>query len=358
MDEGEQNKSEQPTSYKLRRSRSRGIVARGMDLGFLAGLGAFTGYAWVAGPGLAAHLSTITAQALVIAPNLADGAQGAGGVAGLLLAGMMRPLAFMAGTIFLVVLLFELAQTGVVFSAAPLKADFGRLNPGNGLKRLFSIRLLLETLKSLLKLGAYTIVAFVSVRAAYGTRSMAIGDARGLVMAMGETAFRLLAGFVAIAILFAVLDQFIARRQFFKQMRMSRREVRRELRDREGEPRIKQRRKQLHGEFAKASESLRGVRGADVVVTNPTRIAVALKYDAATMAAPIVVAKGAADFAARIRALAFTYGVLIVEDRALARDLFRRCAAGQPVPEDQYRPVAAIYHKVRARAEQHGAAHV
>jgi flagellar biosynthetic protein FlhB len=151
-------------------------------------------------------------------------------------------------------------------------------------------------------------------------------------------------------LIFAAIDQILVRRLFLKQMRMSRREVRRELRDREGEPRIKQRRRQLHAQFAKAAESLRGVPGADVVVTNPTHVAVALKYDNATMEAPVVVAKGAHEFAARIRRTAFVHGVLTIEDKPLARALYAACAAGDPIPEAHYGRVAQIYRKLRAAA--------
>jgi flagellar biosynthetic protein FlhB len=174
---------------------------------------------------------------------------------------------------------------------------------------------------------------------------------------MAASGFRLLCGFVGIALLFALLDQFVARRMFLKQMRMSRRELRREHREREGEPRIKQKRKQLHAQFAKAAEGLRAVRGSDVVITNPTHLAVALRYDQETMAAPIVTAKGAQSLAGRIRSLAFTYGVTTIEDKPLAQDLYRRCATGSPIPEDQYRRVADIYRQLRAVRAGQGNAH-
>jgi flagellar biosynthetic protein FlhB len=132
-------------------------------------------------------------------------------------------------------------------------------------------------------------------------------------------------------------------------MRMSRRDVRREARDREGDPRLKQRRKQLHREFAKSSESLRNLRGADVLITNPTHFAVALRYDPKTMLAPVVVSRGAHAFALRLRRTAFLYGVVIVREPALARALFR-CDLNQPVPEALFSPVAAIYRGLRGRA--------
>jgi flagellar biosynthetic protein FlhB len=130
-------------------------------------------------------------------------------------------------------------------------------------------------------------------------------------------------------------------------MRMSRRELRREVRDREGEPRLKQKRKQLHADFVAASQSLRNVKGADVVVTNPNHYAVALRYDGATMAAPLVVSRGANALAQRIKRLAFRYGIVTVEDPPLARLLYRACTLDSPVPESAYREVAALYLRLR-----------
>ena len=356
MDGSEQDKSERPTAFKLMRSREKGVVARGMDLGFFAGLAAFAAYAWISGPAFGAAMADALAGALVTAPNLAGGANEIVAVTALIFSQAARPLMFMAGTIFLVVLLAELAQTGVIFTANPLKPDFSRLNPAKGLKRIFSVRMLIETLKNVLKMGIYVAIAFAIISAALSGRTPGITDSSHLAQAMAGSGLRMIAGFIAVAFLFAILDQIIVRRDFLKQMRMSRREVKREMRDREGEPRIKQRRKQLHGQFTKLSESLRNVRGADVVITNPTRLAIALRYDPATMSAPRVVAKGAHEFAARIRGLAFIHGVVIVEDKVLARALFRQCDAGREISEKHYRRVADIYRTIRPRPLTDGGA--
>jgi flagellar biosynthetic protein FlhB len=252
----------------------------------------------------------------------------------------------MTAVIFLAVLVFEIVQTGLVFSTEPLRIDFGKLSPAKGFKRVFSLRMLIETGKNVLKLLTYgAIAAFVihGAQASFPT----IVDASSLAGAMGHSALGLLSFFVAAAVVFAALDQLIVRRDFLKKMRMSRREVRREARDREGEPRMKQRRKQLHRQYALQSQSLRGVKGADVLITNPTHYAVALKYEAGAMVAPAVVSQGAHQFAQRLKRLAFLYGVVIVEDRLLARELFAKAALGAPIPEIHYKRVADIYLAMR-----------
>jgi flagellar biosynthetic protein FlhB len=208
----EQDKSEQPTSFKLDRARKKGSVARGLDLGFLTGLAAFLGYSWIAGPQLAVAIMAAGRNAFVTGPRVADNQTGLVSIVGLLAAPLVRSVLVLLATSSVTVLLFEFLQTGVVFSAEPLKPDFSRLNPANGLKRLFSLRLLLETIKNILKLIVYATLAIVVVRGALATDVGGIADARSLAAAFGRYALRLIACFTLGAILFAVLDQLIARR--------------------------------------------------------------------------------------------------------------------------------------------------
>lgn len=353
MEETEQNKSEQATPFKLSKARERGAVARGLDLGFLTALTAFVGYGWIAGAGLEDRIGLAARRAIVVAPNVLASPNEILAVSGALASAVLQPLAVMAGVIFAVVLLFELLQTGIVFSTQPLKPDFTRLNPGQNLKRLFSIRLLIETAKNVLKLAVYGGIAYSAIRHAAVASFPTIVDAHSLAFSMTSGAFRLLFLFMAAAAAFAVFDQLIVRRDFSKKMRMSRRELRREARDREGEPRMKQRRKQLHAEFSKLSQSLKNIRGADVLITNPTHFAVALKYDNRTMTAPSVVAHGTHQFALRLRRLAFQYGVVIIENRELARALYYKCPLNSEVPEALYRPIADIYLALRKNRTAH-----
>lgn len=355
MSEGsEQDKSELPTPFKLMQAREKGSVARGTDLGFMTALCAFTGCAWVAGAGFAGDIGRAATRLIAVTPGVASGSFPIEAVASLGFSVAVPAVAVLAAALFTAVLLFELVQTGFVFSAQPLKPDFTRLNPAKGLKRLFTVKLLLEAAKNIAKMAAYIFVAWLALRSLANAEVGGIADAGSLLRTMSKAAIKLLACFVGVALVFAAIDQLIARRDYLKKMRMSRREVRREFRDREGEPRIKQRRKQLHADFAKASEGLRNVRDADVLVTNPTHLAIALKYDGATMSAPMVVASGADELALRLRRIAFIYGVAVIEDRALARSLFKACRIGQPVPEACFRPVADLYvamRRKRAEAE-------
>jgi len=351
MSETEQNRSEQPTPYKLSRSREKGVVARGVDLGYFTALAAFAGYAWIAGPGMAGKIAATTRNALVTAPWLVAGPSEVLTVTGQVLLSALRPVGFLAALVFLAVLVLEIVQTGPVFSTEQLRLDFARLSPARGFKRVFSLRALVETGKGLLKTALYGAAAFFVIHSAQTAHIAAITDAQSLAALLRAEALRLLLLFLAIAALFAALDQLIARRDFLKRMRMSRREVRRELRDREGEPRMKRRRQRLHRELAKLSQSLKGIRGADVLITNPIHVAVALKYDPASMIAPVVAAQGAHEIAHRLKRLAFIYGLVIVENPPLARALYQ-CELKQEIPEKYYRPVAEVYLSIRRRRQE------
>jgi flagellar biosynthetic protein FlhB len=355
MSDAEQNRSEDATPYKLARAREKGSVARGTDLGYLTALTTFAACFWMMGPSLIQQIGQSARRAIVAAPNVLASPNEILAVTGQVLVSVVRPMAFVAAIIFMVVLAFEIIQTGVVFSTETLRPDFGRLNPARGFKRVFSLRMMIETAKNVLKLAVYGAFAYLVIRYAQTQNIASITDAPSLAGFMHRTGLRLLAYFVVGAALFAIVDQLIARRDFLGKMRMSRRELRRELRDREGDPRMKQRRRRLHREFVELSQSLRNIRDADVLIVNPAHLAVALRYDSKTMVAPKVVSRGSHQFALRLRRLAFVYGLVIIENKPLARALYFGCGLNQTVPEDYYRSVADIYLAMReARARKRG----
>lgn len=348
--QSELNKSDPPTPFKLNKARQRGVVARGLDLGFATSLAAFAGYMWMFGSDLTGSVLLAARRALVAASTTASGSDPSLQVAGTLLATIAQPLLFLIGAIFITVLVFEIVQTGLAFSFVPLTPDLSKLSPANGFKRVFSVRQLMETGKNVFKLCLYAILAALAVLDAQKLAIPAIFDAGGLVEALGRGSARLLMLFTGAAIIVAAIDQLIARRDFLKRMRMSRQETRRETRDREGDPRFKQRRRQIHREYAKLSKSLKNIRDADVLITNPTHYAVALSYKVSTMNAPRVVAQGADHMALRLKRMAFLYGVVTIENRDLARNLYHRSEIGREIPDAYFQPVANIYRALRRKS--------
>ncbi len=349
MAEGqEQNRSEEPTPFKLKRAREKGQVARGMDLGFVAGLVALAGFAIVAGEQLVAGLAQLMRQSLAAGGSSMRDPQEAAALAAALYWPAIRPLFLLGGTVVLIVLFLEILQLrGLFFSAHPLKPDFSRLNPAKGLKRIFSMRMLKEALKNVVKLAAYSTVTVLLLWSLVATPGRSQDGAEGLAAAMGGGAMRLLLIFILVAFFFAAIDQLIVRREYHKQMRMSRRELTREGKDREGDPRIKQKRKQLHAEFAKQGRSLGVLPGSDLLVVNPQHFAVALAYDPGRMTAPTVTAKARNNYALAMKREAFRLGIPIFEDRLLARSLYDGCETGREVGSADYHGVAALYIKLR-----------
>jgi flagellar biosynthetic protein FlhB len=353
MADSELNKSEEATPFKLKRGREKGAVARSMDLGFFSTVIALTIFALVAGPRALLTLAETMRRMLHAIPNVSQD-RVAPQLAALAYLPILQTLALLGATIVIVVALFEIIQIrGIVFSTQPLKPDFSRLNPATGLKRLFSPRMLKETLKSVLKLAAYGATAYLIISGQFEAYRRAIGDAGNLISVLSAAGFQLLFAFALLALSFAALDQVLVRGEFRKQMRMSRRELTREIKEREGEPRLKQKRKQLHAQFAKQTRGLGNLPGSDMLVVNPQHYAVGLRYDPATMSAPIVTAKGRNYFALYLRREAARLSIAIFEHPSLARSLYRTGERDREIAPDDYRAVADLYLKLAKKAPTH-----
>lgn len=343
----EQNKSEEATPFKLRRAREKGSVARGVDLSFFAGLLALAGFLTVAGEAAISHLGQMMHRVLASGIRNAGDPHEAVGLAATAYWPALQPVILFGGTILTIVGLLEVIQLrGFVFSTQPLKPDFSRINPAKGIKRLFSMRLLKEALKSVLKMTVYTVVTVLLIRAAISGTGSAMTDAGSLAQAMRTAGMRMLWVFLVLAFFFAVLDQILTRGEFRKQMRMSRREVTRESKEREGDPRLKRKRKQLHAEFIKRSSGLGALPGSDMLVVNPEHVAVALAYDRTVGNAPVVRAKGRNLHAQLLKRRAFSLGIPIFENPVLARALYADSEPGQEIGEDHYHAVAELYFKL------------
>lgn len=349
MAEGqEQNRTEEATPFKLKQARGKGMVARGLDLGFVAGLVGLAAFVTMAGAKLATTLIETMRRALTLGVAAASDPHAATALGGQLLWPLLTPIALFGVTLLAVVLLVEIVQVrGLSFSAFPLKPDFTRINPAKGLKRLFSARALKEAAKAVLKTTMYVTVAIFAIRGAIRSESARITDAGHLSAALYGQGMRLLLIFIALAALFAVLDQVLARGEFRKQMRMSRREVTREAKEREGDPRQKGKRKQLHAAFVSQSRGLGNLPGSDLMVVNPRHYAVALAYRAGEMVAPEVTAKGMDRHALQLKAAARRRGIPIFELPELARAMFRATEVGQPIGPEQYQAVAGLYYRLQ-----------
>lgn len=240
-------------------------------------------------------------------------------------------------------------QTGPVFSFTPLKPDVKRLNPVQGFKRLFSIKLGWEFVKSLVKLVIYGAIIFFTVTNFLpDLLSLYQVDHGEYLPRFVEFSATLIFFLLLAMLLVAILDMLFTRWEYRRNLRMTRKELKDEVKRREGDPHVRQKRKEIERELRKRSETLGGISEADLVVVNPTRFAVALKYDRATMISPVVWCKGAGDLAGLMREEAYRQNVPVLSAPRLARWLFRRCPVDSAIPQTQYVAVAKLFRQAYA----------
>jgi flagellar biosynthetic protein FlhB len=267
-----------------------------------------------------------------------NGLRAGGLVAGGLALQAIGPL---VGALMLVGVVANLAQVGFMFSHQALKPDWQRLNPLTGLKRIFSGRGLVELLKSLLKLTIIGVIVYITLRDHYptlaSTSRMSLAAAASSLTQIGLTV-GLRVG--AAMLVLAVADYFFQRYEFEKSLRMTKQEVIEEAKRQEN-PQLKARIRSRQRQLA-MSRMMAAVPKADVVITNPTHLAVALSYKKGQMRAPQVVAKGERLVAGRIKEIAQAHGVPLVENKPLARALFSSVEIGHEVPLDLYQAVAEV----------------
>ena len=233
-------------------------------------------------------------------------------------------------------------QIGFLFTAEPLKPKFSNLSPMKGLKRIFSTRSLFELIKSLAKVSLVSLVAWNSIKSEFTNMlklmDMEIGP---LTMYIINTALD-----IAIKICFSMLaisavDYFFQRRKHEKDIRMSKQEIKEEYKQMEGNPEIKSKIKQKQREIS-MRRMLQEVPKADVIITNPTHFAVAIKYEPQKKAAPYVLAKGADFMAQRIKEIAKENKIHTMENRPLAQALYKSVEVGDSVPPELYKAVAEV----------------
>ncbi len=260
-----------------------------------------------------------------------------------------------AGVGLICALLGNVLQTGPVFSFSVLQPKFGRLNPVAGLKRLFNKKMLFEALKSLLKLAFFGTIAILFFRSQWpAAATLAVQPADQQMGWLADNAVALLFRLLLALLIVAIIDMALTRWLFAKQMMMSTREVKEEVKRREGDPQIRARIRELQREILKQSRSAQRVPEADVLITNPQHLAIALRYDRSRMNAPEIIAKGADAWAQQMRATAARHGIPQFQRRALARKLFRRGALGQAIPAEAFVAVAHIYATLAQREQADG----
>ncbi len=336
-------KTEEPTPHRLREAREKGQIAKSREItvAFVLLLSYFLfrylgDFIW----GNLTEMGRIIFQYIPEAKNFNIP------FAGYILLLGLRALAFAVLPIFAIAFLStfiaEALQTGFVFSADPLAPRIERISPLQGFKKMFSLQGLVELVKSLIKIVIVFYIAWYAAKEDLPYIVILIEASPWEVLALGGSiAYKIAIRVGLFYIAVAILDYLYRRWEYMRNLKMTRQEVKEEYKRLEGDPMVKQRMRDLQRQVAQ-QRMMAAVPQADVVVTNPTHIAVALKYDSTRMRAPMVLAKGQRKIAEEIRRIAENYEITIVENEPLARSIYRTTKVNREIPADLYQAVAEV----------------
>ncbi len=342
MPEQDAEKSQEATPHRRQQARQHGQVAKSQDLGSAALLLLGLVCLMLLGAPLAEFLGGYTRSQLGGDAWLSADLDFAVTEWNATLAALARTLLPIFAILLLGAIGVNMLQVGLLFLPEKLVPDLTRLDPLRGIRRLFSLSNAVRLALSIFKVLVIGTVAFVSLyqqrNAILGLTGMSVPEiAQFLIQILFWTAAK-----IGLALLIlAVLDYAFQRWKHEQDIKMTPREVREEMKNLEGNPQVIARRRHVQRQLA-LNRLSDAVPKADVVVTNPTELAVAIQYEPETMAAPVVVAKGAGVLAQRIRRLALQHGIPIVEKKPLAQALYREVDVNRPIPEDKYAAVAEV----------------
>lgn len=336
------DKTEAPTPRRLAEARQHGQIAKSADLNAALGLlGGLLCLKWF-GPGVVSALMEFLRE------NLAERDPQAVGhidVIPIMMTMLMTVLASagpIVAALMIVALIANLMQVGWLFTWDPLMPKLSKLNPFSGMGRLFSSRSVVQLALNLVKLAVIGGVAWSAVRGR-GAQILAALDMEGdgLLLLIATILFDVGIRMALAMLLIAFIDYAWQKWRYMRDMRMTKQDVKEEMRRMEGDPIVKQRRRRM--QLAATLQKIRStVPKADVVVTNPTHYAIAIGYDAESMGAPRVLAKGQDYIAAKIREIAALHRIPIIERKPLAQALYKTVEVGQEIPEQFYKAIAEI----------------
>lgn len=337
-----QSRTEQPTLKKLKDAKKKGQVVKSNDLNAAASFFVFTLLLGVLGQYLFTNTKAFLRNSLTIDYSTNIDVNNAGklfldSISSYFI--LVFPFMVIAVIIGLTI---NIIQTGFVFTTNSLKPDFKKLNPIEGFKNIFSSKSLFNLVKNLLKLGIVVFITYSGIVNSY-TKIFNIRNV-GL-----EKTFMLFMEFVVdisfniaiVMLALGVIDYIFQSREYKKNLRMTKQEVKDEHKEIEGNPEVKSARRQKQRQMA-MSRMMSNVVHADVIITNPTHIAIALRYDTSKDMAPIVIAKGADYIAEKLKGKAKENNIPIIEDKPLARNMYSKVDIGDYVPVELYKAIAEI----------------
>ncbi len=341
-DESAQEKTEEATPHRMRKALDDGQVAKSMELSSVAivGFGFMTLFAL--GPMISDQMMSYMKHTFTNAPSMSVSA----GSFVVILRDAMATFFMALGPFLLSMVvigtLINISQVGIRFTTKPLEPKFDKLDPVAGLKRMFSVKVVVEYFRDIVKVLLVSYVAYtIIISDVMSFFELMDSSTERFAEQFGSLAVWLALKIAAALLALAVFDYAFQRQQHKKKMRMTKQEIKEESKDTDGNPALKAKIRQMQREMTR-KRMMQDVPSADVVITNPTHFAIALKYDKDSMDAPTVVAKGQRIIAQRIKEIAREAGVPVIENKPLARSLFKVCEVGATIPEKLYKAVAEV----------------
>lgn len=341
MAEENDDRTEDPTERRRAEAREQGNVAKSGDLTAAALMLAAAAAVLALAPPISQQLAELTVAALSsVTLKIEEGHAARLGQEYMLgIGAAVLPILLLAG---LVSVGANLVQVGFLYSPEALQPKFSRISPFAGINRILSVRAIAKLGVSLGKLAILTLITTLLIAWALPEFLVLTGSSPGVIAILIHDSSAQLAFSLAAALLvLALLDFSFQKWKHEQELRMTKQEIRDEMKNMEGDPHIRHRRREAHRKLAQSRE-LQSVKKADVVVTNPTHYAVALKYDPERMPAPVVVAKGVDALALQIRKIAGEHNVPILERPELARTLYASVKVGRAIPVDLYETFVEI----------------
>ncbi len=347
-------RTEKPTPRRIEKAWEKGNVPRSQEVAQVVSLGVLLVWFVLAGSAMAGSIASYARSALAFSgrsaaipgtldlmPRLADGARA--GVHAM--APLLIPLLGVA-------IAAQFAQTGFRIKKEPLKFEWNKLDPVKGLKNFVNATKLVAAAKAAAKLSLYALVVTWIIVDSWPTIvTLASSPVWQIALMADRVVTLVLRQTLILGLVIAVIDVGFSRRHWYRGLFMTKKELRDDLRETEGDPQIRSHRRRRQLQLAQR-RMMTAVPDATVVVTNPTHVAVALRYDSREAPVPVVVAKGRGVIAARIREIAREHGVPLVEDPPLARALERLCEVGRVIPAALYRAVAEVIAYVAQRGRR------
>ena len=353
MAEQEQNRSEAATPHKIEEAKKKGSVAKSMEVNSLMAIVALLivlyGWGWQMVTRQLSINQRLLSQAHQVNFELSHFMTWLNTAFIQTLYGLIP----LFCVLIVIGIMANVAQTGPIFTLFPLKPDLDRINPIAGFKRIFTWKLVMEAIKSVIKLTLFGTVLYFAIKHLLPDLMRLMdaspaGYGHTIIAQVSAIIFKL----ACVMALIALIDFMYTRWDYGNKLKMSRREVKEEVKRRDGDPRVRARIRELQRETLKRSKALGKVKDADVLITNPTHLAVAVKYVRGEMNAPQVLAKGAGELAGLMRGIARNHKIPVVENKKLARALFTQVDFDGPVPEPLYPDVARLLVWIYAMREQ------